>query len=91
MAGDWRVPNCGVRVCGIVTCSRIQGWGCYDTMSYHSGEANRCLDTCWRFGACVAIHDTCGVYGRTEMTHRLCLLYTSLLGHGGEATMVKGG
>jgi hypothetical protein len=31
MAGDWRVPNCGVRVCGIVTC-RIVGYKVGDVM-----------------------------------------------------------
>ena len=44
--------GCGVRVCGIVTC-RILGyevWGCYDTISYHSGEADRLLHTWWRSG-----------------------------------------
>lgn len=58
--------GCGVRVCEIVTCRILgyEGWGCYDTISYHSGEADKCLDTWWRFGPCVVIHSTCGVYGR---------------------------
>jgi hypothetical protein len=45
----------------------------YDTISYYSGEADRCLETRWRFGAYVMIYGTRGVYGRSRMISRLFL------------------